>query len=74
MKQPAGAPGSQPAFSLYWSRPTAEILGELGGEPDGLNAAEAQARLERWGPNSLAPRRQATALAAFLRQFRSPWC
>jgi Mg2+-importing ATPase len=31
--------------------------------PAGLNTAEAQARLQRVGPNALAPRRRSTALA-----------
>jgi Mg2+-importing ATPase len=44
----------------------------LGGTPAGLNSAEAQARLQRVGPNALAPRRRSTALTTFLRQFRSP--
>ena len=72
MKRTGPATISPTVVSQYWSRPAAEVLEELGGTPDGLNAAEAQARLERVGPNALAPRRRASALAAFLRQFRSP--
>ncbi|MGZ7066232.1 MAG: cation-transporting P-type ATPase, partial [Candidatus Aminicenantales bacterium] len=72
MKRKGTATSSPTVVSLYWSRPAADILAELGGTPDGLKAAEAQARLERVGPNALAPRRRATALTTFLRQFRSP--
>jgi Mg2+-importing ATPase len=72
MKRTGTAASSPPVVSLYWSRPAADVLAELGGTPDGLNAAEAQARLERVGPNALSPRQRATALTTFLRQFRSP--
>jgi Mg2+-importing ATPase len=72
MKRTGPAPGSPAGIPLYWSRPSADVLAELDGTPDGLNAAEARARLQRFGPNALAPRRRATALTTFLRQFRSP--
>jgi P-type Mg2+ transporter len=72
MKRTGTATSSSAVVSQYWSRPAPEVLAELGGTPDGLNTAEAQARLQRFGPNALVPRRRATALTAFLRQFRSP--
>ncbi len=72
MKRTGPAPGSAAGIPLYWSRPSADVLAELDGTPDGLNATEARARLQRYGPNALAPRRRATALTTFLRQFRSP--
>jgi Mg2+-importing ATPase len=72
MKRRATATASPAAVSLYWSRPAADVLTELGSTPEGLSADEARARLQRMGPNALAPRRRATALTAFLRQFRSP--
>ncbi len=72
MKRTGTATSPPAAVPLYWSRPAADVLAELGGTPDGLNTAEAQARLQRVGPNALAPRRRATALTTFLRQFRSP--
>jgi P-type Mg2+ transporter len=72
MKRTGTAKSPPTAVPLYWSRPAADILAELGGTPEGLNTAEALARLERMGPNALAPRRRATALTTFLRQFGSP--
>jgi P-type Mg2+ transporter len=59
-------------MEAYWSRAAAEVLAELGSTPDGLSVEEARARRERLGPNALAPRRRATAIVAFLSQFRSP--
>jgi Mg2+-importing ATPase len=72
MKRTGTAKSPPTAVPLYWSRPAADVLAELGGTPEGLNTAEALARLERMGPNALAPRRRATALTTFLRQFGSP--
>jgi P-type Mg2+ transporter len=72
MKRRPDAPGPATAVPLYWSRPAAEVLAELGATPDGLSTAEARARLRSVGPNALAPRKRATALAMFLRQFLNP--
>ena len=72
MKRTGAGKSSPKAVPLYWSRPVADVLAELGGTPGGLNTSEAQARLERVGPNALAPRRRATALTTFLHQFGSP--
>jgi Mg2+-importing ATPase len=66
------AAGSPADISPYWSRPAVEVLEELGSSPGGLSAEEARARRARLGPNALAPRRRATALVAFVSQFRSP--
>ena len=72
MKRTGAGKSSPKAVPLYWSRPVADVLAELGGTPGGLNTSEAQARLERVGPNALTPRRRATALTTFLHQFGSP--
>jgi Mg2+-importing ATPase len=63
------APDAQDA---YWSRPTADLLAQVRGTPDGLSTSEARARLQRVGPNTLTPRRRTTALASFLGQFTNP--
>ncbi len=47
------------------------VLRALGTAEGGLTAAEAAARLERFGPNRLAPRRGRTPLARFLLQFHN---
>ncbi len=72
MKRSPGTSGPSTAVPLYWSRPLSEILRDLGGTGEGLGSGEARARLARWGPNALAPREKATALAMFLRQFVNP--
>jgi Mg2+-importing ATPase len=74
MKKEAESPAvfSADGEPPFWSRPADEVLAELEAAPGGLSEDEARARLERFGPNALAPRRRATALTAFLNQFRSP--
>ena len=47
-----------------------DVLGELGTSPDGLSSDEAQARLQRFGPNELAEKKRTTPLVKFLSQFK----
>src|SRR5512137_1404840 len=56
----------------YWSRPAADVLAALNSTPDGLTAAEAQARLEHVGPNALTARTEDTPLRLLLKQFADP--
>jgi P-type Ca2+ transporter type 2C len=49
-----------------------EHAGTSNGDPDGLSAAEAKLRLERYGQNSLPQPRTPSVTALFLRQFLSP--
>ena len=56
----------------YWSVKPEDLLIQLDSSADGLNAAEAAARLARFGPNTLSARKHATALGLLLNQFKSP--
>lgn len=56
----------------YWSRSGSQILEELGSGVAGLTTAEAQARLGRYGPNTLQAESRFSRLRLFFRQFRSP--
>jgi len=56
----------------YWSLKPEELLARLDSSPQGLPAAEAQKRLQQFGPNALRPHKQATALGLLLNQFKSP--
>ncbi|MFN9457978.1 MAG: cation-translocating P-type ATPase, partial [Acidobacteriota bacterium] len=56
----------------YWSRSGSQILEELGSGAAGLTTAEAQARLGRYGPNTLQAESRFSMLRLFFRQFRSP--
>jgi Mg2+-importing ATPase len=47
-------------------------LRALGAAANGLLAAEAHARLDRYGPNTIANERRSLPLLAFLAQFRRP--
>ena len=47
-----------------------DVLREFGTSPDGLSSDEAQARLQKFGPNELAEKKRATPLAMFLSQFK----
>lgn len=51
----------------------AAALARLAAEPDGLNTAEAQRRLVRYGPNRLPQPGSATIAAVVLHQFQSPF-
>ena len=56
----------------FWSVAEDEILKSLAATPQGLTTAEAQQRLAQVGPNSLKPRKHASAFGLFLTQFKSP--
>jgi Mg2+-importing ATPase len=56
----------------YWALDVPELLAELGSRRIGLSAGEAQARLERYGPNRLAAEHDVRAAALLMRQFASP--
>ena len=56
----------------YWSLTQDELLASLHSTPNGLSAADAQRRLELFGPNLLVAKERATALGLFLNQFKSP--
>ena len=49
-----------------------EVLQELGVTAEGLSTAEAQKRLEQYGPNKLKDAEKATLLQRFLEQLKDP--
>jgi len=55
-----------------WYTMTPEAIGkELGVDPaKGLSAAEAKARLQKYGPNRLAEKKKKSGLQAFLEQYQ----
>ncbi len=56
----------------YWSIAPDALLATLAASPDGLEDAEAQRRLERYGRNAIRAQEQATPFALFVNQFKSP--
>ncbi len=58
--------------AAYWSIPADTLLTGLESRADGLSSEEAKARLAAFGDNTIHARRGSSAVAAFLRQFRSP--
>lgn len=56
----------------YWSLEADQLVGQLETSVSGLLSADAAARLAKFGRNALAPRTNRSALAVFVRQFRSP--
>lgn len=58
--------------SAYWSVPTKTLLAGLRSSQTGLSSADAQARLRETGPNTVGGKGHASALIAFVQQFRSP--
>src|SRR5574340_372847 len=55
-----------------WQQSLAELLAALNTRPEGLDAAEAAARLARSGPNLLRARAERAWLPAFFAHFRNP--
>ena len=55
-----------------WAAPLDDLYRELDATPRGLTSAEAAARLQRVGPNTLAERRRSDLPALLLRTFTSP--
>jgi Mg2+-importing ATPase len=62
----------EPIQEKYWSLPIDRLLSQLRSAPQGLSTADARQRLEHFGPNALKAHERATALAAFLSQFKNP--
>src|SRR5690349_4482903 len=64
----AGTGGRRGAFGLM------ELMTTLSNQstPRGLSGAEARARLERYGPNSLPEKPRESLWRRFITQFRSP--
>ena len=58
-----------PAPRPWHAEPAEAVLAALDASPEGLTAAEARARLARFGPNRLEDRAQRSALARFAAQF-----
>jgi Mg2+-importing ATPase len=63
---------NEPAQEKYWSLPIDRLLSQLHSTPQGLSTADACQRLEQFGPNALKAHERATALVAFLNQFKNP--
>ncbi len=62
-------PGSSP--EQWWAMPAEEALDARQSSPDGLDAAEAEARLAQYGPNRLPEAEGRSTLMRFLVQFHN---
>ena len=60
------------ATAAFWQRPLAELEASLGAGAGGLSAADAEARLARFGRNSLEARRLYSLPLKILSRFRNP--
>ena len=56
----------------YWSKAVADVAKSVNSSIDGLKESDAQAILQRVGPNSIQSQQRATRLGLFLNQFKSP--
>lgn len=56
----------------FWSWPLEKLQDELHSQKEGLSSAEADRRLELYGPNSLKPPQHGKGITLFLTQFKSP--
>ncbi|HUG47419.1 MAG TPA: HAD-IC family P-type ATPase [Candidatus Limnocylindria bacterium] len=72
MPSPSSLPPDLGLSSEPWTLTPDELISGLRTGSDGLPAAEAAARLERFGPNELPGAAGRSALAILFAQFRSP--
>ena len=56
--------------SPWHSLPVEEVAQRRGRSREGLSAAEAEQRLQQYGPNRLAAKKKESGLQAFLRQYQ----
>ncbi len=66
------AGGEPRSTAAPWALDADGALAELGSGPRGIAAAEAERRLQRFGPNELPEERPTGAATIAIRQFRSP--
>ena len=56
----------------FWNEPLAALMTRLGAAPTGLTSAEAERRLEQYGPNTAVATRRPAAWREFLRRLGNP--
>ncbi len=66
------AQGQSASDIAFWRLTQDDAFASLGSSPAGLSSAEAEARLVRFGPNTMQRRRRTDALSLLIRQFESP--
>ena len=67
-----GQPEDEQAQFPYWSFTNEKLFVDLDSSKDGLQPAEAEQRLTKYGLNSIKAKQQATAMSLLLSQFKSP--
>ena len=55
-----------------YTQSTEEVMLDLGAGPEGLTSAQAQERLQKYGPNKLKEGEKPTLLQRFLAQLKDP--
>ncbi len=68
----AGHDNDPTQLASYWSMPSEQLLLQLRSSPNGLSQANAEQRLEQYGPNAIQEGGQSSALGLLLNQFKSP--
>ena len=56
----------------FWQLPVKALLEQVASSPEGLNSAEAAARLTRFGPNLIRGEQKRALVLQFLTKFRNP--
>ena len=64
--------GDSAELASYWSTPSEQLLLQLRSSTKGLSQADAERRLEQYGPNAIKAGDQTSALGLLLNQFKSP--
>ena len=64
-------PGTKNSFD-DWSKPIAKLLGEFESSPQGIDEAEAERRLAKFGANELAAKKKRNVVLLYLSYFVNP--
>lgn len=67
-----GQPVDQATPAAFWSLTSEQLLSNLHSSRNGLQPADAEQRLKRYGLNAISAQQQTTALRLLLSQFKSP--
>ena len=60
------------SLATYWSTSPEQLLTEMKSDRNGLSQADAQRRLQQYGPNTIKAASQTSTIGLLLSQFKSP--
>jgi Mg2+-importing ATPase len=71
-KSTKGKPETQKSTFTYWTLPPEDLFSQLKCTSKGLSQADAEQRIQQFGPNTLQAQQKTAALRLLFNQFKSP--